>query len=56
MNLKQMVGIESAKYVKDGMVVGLGTGWIAIRAPSANLSSSDPGSGQIRRKLVFVDL
>ena len=26
MNLKQMVGIESAKYVKDGMVVGLGTG------------------------------
>ena len=26
MNLKQMVGIESAKYVKDGMTVGLGTG------------------------------
>lgn len=26
MNLKQMVGIESAKYVKDGMIVGLGTG------------------------------
>lgn len=26
MNLKQMVGIEAAKYVKDGMVVGLGTG------------------------------
>lgn len=26
MNLKQLVGIESAKYVKDGMVVGLGTG------------------------------
>src|SRR5699024_11020112 len=26
MNLKKMVGIESAKYVKDGMVVGLGTG------------------------------
>lgn len=26
MNLKQMVGIESAKYIKDGMTVGLGTG------------------------------
>lgn len=26
MNLKQLVGIESAKYVKDGMTVGLGTG------------------------------
>lgn len=26
MNLKQAVGIESAKYIKDGMVVGLGTG------------------------------
>lgn len=26
MNLKKHVGIESAKYVKDGMVVGLGTG------------------------------
>lgn len=26
MNLKQMVGIEAANYVKDGMVVGLGTG------------------------------
>ncbi|WEG73368.1 ribose-5-phosphate isomerase RpiA [Vagococcus intermedius] len=26
MNLKQMVGIEAAKYVKDGMIVGLGTG------------------------------
>lgn len=26
MELKQMVGIEAAKYVKDGMVVGLGTG------------------------------
>lgn len=26
MNLKKLVGIESAKYVKDGMVVGLGTG------------------------------
>ncbi|MGY3766334.1 ribose-5-phosphate isomerase RpiA [Vagococcus vulneris] len=26
MNLKQLVGIESAKYVLDGMVVGLGTG------------------------------
>lgn len=26
MNLKQMVGIESAKYVKNGMTVGLGTG------------------------------
>lgn len=26
MNLKQMVGIQSAKYVKDGMTVGLGTG------------------------------
>ncbi|MGX7014779.1 ribose-5-phosphate isomerase RpiA [Vagococcus silagei] len=26
MNLKQMVGIEAAKYVKDGMTVGLGTG------------------------------
>lgn len=26
MSLKQMVGIESAKYVKDGMTVGLGTG------------------------------
>ncbi|HZJ87132.1 MAG TPA: ribose-5-phosphate isomerase RpiA [Erysipelothrix sp.] len=26
MNLKKKVGIESAKYVKDGMVVGLGTG------------------------------
>ncbi len=26
MNLKKQVGIESAKYVTDGMVVGLGTG------------------------------
>lgn len=26
MNLKQMVGIEAAKYVQDGMIVGLGTG------------------------------
>lgn len=26
MNLKQQVGIQSAQYVKDGMVVGLGTG------------------------------
>ncbi|MDT2813239.1 ribose-5-phosphate isomerase RpiA [Vagococcus carniphilus] len=26
MNLKQLVGIESAKYIKDGMTVGLGTG------------------------------
>ncbi|MGX7350398.1 ribose-5-phosphate isomerase A [Enterococcus canis] len=26
MNLKQMAGIEAAKYVKDGMIVGLGTG------------------------------
>lgn len=26
MNLKQQVGIASAKYVEDGMVVGLGTG------------------------------
>lgn len=26
MNLKQMAGIEAAKYVNDGMIVGLGTG------------------------------
>ncbi|GCF94288.1 ribose-5-phosphate isomerase A [Enterococcus florum] len=26
MNLKELVGIEVAKYVKDGMIVGLGTG------------------------------
>ncbi|MHC5247537.1 ribose-5-phosphate isomerase RpiA [Enterococcus sp. LJL90] len=26
MNLKEMVGIEAAKYVTDGMIVGLGTG------------------------------
>lgn len=26
LNLKQMVGVEAANYVKDGMVVGLGTG------------------------------
>lgn len=26
MNLKKQVGIESANYVKDGMIVGLGTG------------------------------
>jgi len=26
MNLKKMVGIEAANYVKDGMIVGLGTG------------------------------
>lgn len=26
MNLKQLVGIESAKYIKNGMTVGLGTG------------------------------
>lgn len=26
MNLKEMVGIEAAKYIKDGMIVGLGTG------------------------------
>ncbi|MGX7025770.1 ribose-5-phosphate isomerase RpiA [Vagococcus hydrophili] len=30
MNLKKMVGIESAKYVKDGMTVGLGTGSTAF--------------------------
>ncbi|EST89200.1 ribose 5-phosphate isomerase A [Vagococcus lutrae LBD1] len=26
MNLKQMVGIEAASYIEDGMIVGLGTG------------------------------
>ena len=26
MNLKQAAGIEAAKFVKDGMIVGLGTG------------------------------
>ena len=26
MNLKELVGIEAAKFVKDGMTVGLGTG------------------------------
>ncbi|PZL71251.1 ribose 5-phosphate isomerase A [Enterococcus plantarum] len=26
MNLKQMAGIEAARYVEDGMIVGLGTG------------------------------
>lgn len=26
MNLKKMVGIEASKFVKDGMIVGLGTG------------------------------
>ncbi len=26
MNLKQQAGIEAAKFVKDGMIVGLGTG------------------------------
>ena len=26
MNLKELVGIEAAKFVKDGMIVGLGTG------------------------------
>ena len=26
MELKKMVGIEAAKFVKDGMTVGLGTG------------------------------
>ncbi|MDT2827860.1 MAG: ribose-5-phosphate isomerase RpiA [Enterococcus viikkiensis] len=26
MNLKELVGIEAATYVKDGMIVGLGTG------------------------------
>ena len=26
MNLKQMVGIKASEYVKDGMIVGLGTG------------------------------
>ncbi|MGO3611268.1 MAG: ribose-5-phosphate isomerase RpiA [Enterococcus sp.] len=26
MNLKELVGVEAAKFVKDGMVVGLGTG------------------------------
>lgn len=30
MNLKQMVGIESAKYIKNGMTVGLGTGSTAF--------------------------
>lgn len=30
MNLKQMVGIESATYIKDGMTVGLGTGSTAF--------------------------
>ena len=25
-NLKKMAGIKAAEYVKDGMVVGLGTG------------------------------
>ena len=26
MNPKQLAGIEAAKFVKDGMIVGLGTG------------------------------
>ena len=26
MNEKQMAGYEAAKYVKDGMLVGIGTG------------------------------
>lgn len=30
MNLKQMVGIEAANYVTDGMIVGLGTGSTAF--------------------------
>lgn len=30
MNLKQMVGIEAAKHVRDGMIVGLGTGSTAF--------------------------
>ncbi|MGO3837949.1 MAG: ribose-5-phosphate isomerase RpiA [Vagococcus sp.] len=30
MNLKKMVGIESATYIKDGMTVGLGTGSTAF--------------------------
>ncbi len=30
MNLKQQVGIKSAEYVQDGMVVGLGTGSTAV--------------------------
>ncbi|HIY56768.1 MAG TPA: ribose-5-phosphate isomerase RpiA [Candidatus Tetragenococcus pullicola] len=29
MNLKEMVGVEAARYVEDGMVVGLGTGTTA---------------------------
>lgn len=30
MNLKKMVGVEAAKFVKDGMIVGLGTGSTAF--------------------------
>ena len=30
MNLKEMVGEKAAEYVKDGMVVGLGTGSTAF--------------------------
>ena len=25
-NIKKLVGVEAAKFVKDGMIVGLGTG------------------------------
>ena len=39
MNLKQMVGIEAAKYVEDGMIVGLGTGSTAKFMVDRNWSS-----------------
>jgi len=35
MNLKKQVGYEAAKYVKDGMIVGLGTGSTAKYAVEA---------------------
>lgn len=39
MNLKQLVGEKAAEYVKDGMVVGLGTGSTAYYMVEARKAS-----------------
>ena len=38
-NLKKMAGIKAAEFVKDGMVVGLGTGSTAYYFVERNRSS-----------------
>ena len=40
MNEKQMAGYEAAKYVKDGMLVGIGTGSTAYYLIESWVSAS----------------